>query len=576
MDFIEQLRILEEAKGNPALLALATVEVAHHRLSAEERSRIKDALFAAAVPHWCDREMLAVLLQATPDEADRLLSGLSALTVIESFPARGEDAINVHETARLALREHLRRSNVSIWQALSARARDHVARSEEPHSRIEALYHHFAIDQHAAAEECEALDREFNLGRRPEVRHALALALQELASAGWLTGAAEVEARLPPLEVRNQRGEAGAQLESEAREILEIARSTSAPSAIGRAQCILGDILQTRTHLDDAMGAFQEFLAIFQRLTKGDPSKAGWQRELAVAHIKVGDIDQEQRRFEEAWANFRESLAIFERLTVIDPSNIGWRRELAVAHSRVGDVRAAQDRPNEALDDFHQYLAIAQQLTAIDDHNTDWLFNLAVAHSKVGDMYRKQGHLDDAVAAFREELAAFQRLTEIDPTNTRWQRQLAITHARTGDIHRELGRLDDAVAAFREYRAIFQRLTAADPSNVGWQHELAGAYLEVGNITQKQGRLDDALAAFGERLAIFQRLTKTDPSNAGWQHGLAIAHNRLGQIFQKLGDEKQAQSCFRSAVDAMASATKMSPANERWKIDLENLETWIS
>src|SRR5215831_3724643 len=228
MGFAEQLRILEAAKGKPALLALATVDLAHHTLPAAERLRIKDALLAAAVPHWCDRDVLAALLQATPEETDRLFSELSTLTVIEPFPARGKHAINVHETTRLALREHLRTANAPLWQALSARARAHVAQSQESHARIEALFHLFATDQPAAAKECEALDREFAVGGRPEVRHALALSLRELTAAGWLTGAAEVEALLCPLEVRNERGEA-AQLETEAREVVELARSASVP-----------------------------------------------------------------------------------------------------------------------------------------------------------------------------------------------------------------------------------------------------------------------------------------------------------------------------------------------------------
>src|SRR5262245_50218171 len=157
MEFAEQLRILEAAKGSPALLALATVDLAHHTLPEAERLRIKDALLAAAVPHWCDRDILVALLQATPEETDRLFGELSTLTVIEPFPARGKHAINVHETARLALREYLRTANAPLWQALSARARAHVAQSQEPHARIEALYHLFAIDQPTAAKDCEAL-----------------------------------------------------------------------------------------------------------------------------------------------------------------------------------------------------------------------------------------------------------------------------------------------------------------------------------------------------------------------------------------------------------------------------------
>ena len=575
MEFAEQLRILEAAKGKPALLALATVELAHHTLPAAERARIKDALLAAAVPHWCDRDALASLLQVTPEEADRLFRELSTLTVIEPFPARGKGAINVHENTRLALREHLRTTNAPLWQALSARARAHVAQSEEPHARIEALYHLFATDQSAAAEECEAMDREFNVEGRTEVRHALALALRELTAAGWLTGAAEVEALLSPLEVRNARGEAGAQFEAEARELVEIARKMSVPSGIGRAQCLLGDVLQTKGHLDDALAAFREFLAIYQRLTGTDPSNVGWQRELAAAHYKVGGVYQEQGRLDEALTALRQYFAIFQHLTASDPSNTGWQRELAVAHSRVGDIHWAQGRLDDALAAFREYLAILQRLTAAHRSNTGWQRELAIAHSKVGGIHQEQGDLDDALAALHKELAIFQHLTAIDPPNGAWQRDLAITHAIIGNIHQKQGRAQDALAAFREYLAIFQRLAATDPSNTGWQRELAVAYSIIGDIHQMQGRLQDALAAFREYLAISQRLAATAPTNAGWQRDLAIAQNRLGQIFREMGDEKQAQSSFRSAVKTMAKVAKMSPENERWKIDLDTLKGWL-
>jgi hypothetical protein len=297
MDFTEQLRILQTAQGRPALLALATVDLVHNALPAAERTRIKDALVAAAVPHWCDRDFLAALLDTTPEEGDRLLGQLRALTVIEPFPARGEHTVNVHETARLALREHLRVTDAARWKTLSTRARAHVGQGSEPHARIEALYHLFATDQSAAASSCEALNQEFENGGRPEVCHALALALRELTASGWLTGSAQVEALLAPLEVRNDRGEA-APLEVEARNVAHLAHTASYPSRVGRAQCLLGNVLQTKGRLDDALAAIRGALVIFQRLTSTDPSNAIWQRELAVAHNKLGQAFQGIRRRE--------------------------------------------------------------------------------------------------------------------------------------------------------------------------------------------------------------------------------------------------------------------------------------
>src|SRR5262245_56435270 len=361
MDFTEQLRILQAAQGNPALLALATVDLAHNALPAGERTQIKDALVAAAVPHWCDRDFLAALLETTPEEGEHLLNQLRALTVVEPFPARGEHAINVHEAARLALREHLRVTDATRWKALSTRARAHVCQGTEPHARIEALYHLFAINQPAAAAACEALDREFTDGGRPEVRHALTLALRELTDGGWLTESAQVEALLASLRVRHWRGEA-AQLEAEARDVADLARTASDPSGLGRTQLLLGDVLQTKGQLAEALAAFRESLAIFQRLTALDPSNAAWQCDLADAHFRLGNILQAQGHLAEALAAFRESLAIFQRLTALDPSNAAWQRELAVAHSQVGVILQAQGRLDEASAAFREDFAIFQRL----------------------------------------------------------------------------------------------------------------------------------------------------------------------------------------------------------------------
>ena len=90
MDFTEQLRLLEAARGDPALLALATVDFAHGSLTDTDRALIKEALIASAVPHWCDRDILAALLDRPVEAADPLIAQLAVLAVVEPRPrARG-------------------------------------------------------------------------------------------------------------------------------------------------------------------------------------------------------------------------------------------------------------------------------------------------------------------------------------------------------------------------------------------------------------------------------------------------------------------------------------------------------
>lgn len=100
MRISDRIRILESAQGDDAKLALATVDLAYPALSDAERMALKDALEAAAIPHWCDASILAALLEIPLDEAAERLERLRSLTVVEPFPARGEGAVDDHEGAR--------------------------------------------------------------------------------------------------------------------------------------------------------------------------------------------------------------------------------------------------------------------------------------------------------------------------------------------------------------------------------------------------------------------------------------------------------------------------------------------
>ena len=162
-----------------------------------------------------------------------------------------------------------------------------------------------------------------------------------------------------------------------------------------------------------AGGASDQDLAISRRLAEQDPSNAGWQRELAVAHSRVGGVLQAQGRLEAAQAAFDQDLAISRRLAEQDPSNAGWQRDLAVAHSRVGGVLQAQGRLEAAQAAFDQDLAISRRLAEQDPSNAGWQQELAVAYSRVGGVLQAQGRLEGA-GGLRPNLAISRRLAEQD------------------------------------------------------------------------------------------------------------------------------------------------------------------
>jgi tetratricopeptide (TPR) repeat protein len=291
---------------------------------------------------------------------------------------------------------------------------------------------------------------------------------------------------------------------------------------------IKGDVLRAQGRLPEAMAAYQQGLTIAKRLADRDPSKAGWQRDLAASYGKIGDVLRAQGRVPEALAAYQQGLAITKHLVDQDPSKADWKQDLAADYDRVGDILRAQGNFPEALDTYQQGLDIRQKLVDQDPSKPGWQRELSVSYDRVGDIQRAQGKLPEALAAYQQGLTIAERLANQDPSNADWQRDLSLSYGRTGEALRAQGKLPEALAAYQQGLAIAKRLADQDPFNTGWQRDLSVGYDKVADILVAQDKLPEALAAYQQSLAIAKRLADQDPSNAGWQRDLIAAYYRIG------------------------------------------------
>ena len=568
--FDDVLRKLQDAKGDVRAQAVITADFALSVQSPHEREKLKDALDAAAVLHWFDLPIMTHMLQVDESESRRRLELLCRFPFVESFPLRGKNASNIHDATRFGWRARLAREQPILWRKMSAQAAEWFAGRDEISSRIEHAYHLLCADPVCGARHLEELGRQWSELAHPEHRQSLAQALWELETHGLVDGVARLEVLVCAGESRSARGET-AQLGDLASSSVALARTLDHPSGLARACCLQGDVLQSQGKLEAAWAAYDEVLTISRRLAEQDPSNAGWQHDLAVAHSKVGDVLQSQGKLKAARVAFDEALMISRRLAEQEPSNAGWQRDLAVAHSRVGEVLQSQGKLEAAWAAFDEVLTISRQLADQDPSNARWLRDLAVAHSRVGDVLQSQGKLEEARAAFDEYLTICRRLAEQDPSNAGWQRELAVAHSKVGDMHRSQGKLEEARAAFDEDLMISRRLAEQDPSNAGWQRDLAVAHSKVGDVLQSQGKLEEARAAFDENLTISRRLAEQDSSNAGWQRGLALAIYRTARMASSSGSHKRATGLLIEAIQIFERLVEKSPEQIVWKTELEQI-----
>ncbi|NMO52311.1 hypothetical protein HH310_14025 [Actinoplanes sp. TBRC 11911] len=528
MDSDDQLRLIRDARGDRALLALATVDLTFPGLPAADRAALRSALAAAAVPHWCDAAVLTALT-GSDDRGSGWWARLQKVPVVEPFPARGADAGNVHEASRLAVRKHLAEKQRDRFVELSSRAARLFEADDRPSGRIEWVYHLMVADPERGTDEVEALGRSLWLTARHEDLAALTAAMAELDVSEVLSGRASVQARL--IVAQRRAYLAGATSIGElGDELLRAAEATGDARLTGDAYSLVGDVARARGDLPAAEWAHRQDLAISQRLADLNPTDASRQQDLGQVHLMVGDVAKARGNLtaaEQAYARCRD---IAQRLADGDPANLASQHDLAVAHSRLGDVADARNDLAAAEQAYTRYRAIFHRLSELDPANTNWQRELAVAYTQVGDVASARGDLAAADEAYRQDLAISQRLADLDPTNTGWQRDLAITLGRLGGVALKRGDLPAAAQAYGQFQAITQRLATRDPTNTDWQWDLAIATYRLGTVAREQGDQAAAEQAFRRYQAMIHGLVELDASNTAWQRELTFADSLVADI----------------------------------------------
>ncbi|MEL7142217.1 MAG: tetratricopeptide repeat protein, partial [Cyanobacteria bacterium J06573_11] len=107
-------------------------------------------LWAAAIPHFFDENILAALRPELTDEAEKLFANLQSLTFVEEFPGYG---YNIHELTRKVLLSKLWQQDREEFLLLSKRAANYFfgikASSEED---VEFAYHEILNEECAPSE----------------------------------------------------------------------------------------------------------------------------------------------------------------------------------------------------------------------------------------------------------------------------------------------------------------------------------------------------------------------------------------------------------------------------------------
>jgi tetratricopeptide (TPR) repeat protein len=513
-------KILLDAKGDLALLGLATVEIVHNELSDRERADVRSALEAASIPHWCTPSILTTLLES-PSEA--WWRDLEKLPVIEAFRARGDDAVNVHEATRLAIRGRLSELRPDWFRELSGRAAEVFSGNLSASSQIERVFHLFSADSDSGSDALVALIDHWTGRERTEDERALAAALNELIQTQRLSRRASTWAELYVAAKVVERE--GVSVGGKPDALLNAADSIEDFRLLAAAYCLVGDVAQARGESMTAKAAFEAFLAIARGWTLIEPGSTGWQNEFAAALQRLVDVDVRLGLNDEAQQGIDEAVVVVERLAQIDPLNTGRKRDLAVTLNRRGQMSEARGDDTEAELDFLRSSTILVELIGNDPTNATWQRDFASTQVDVARQARSAGHFETALQASQLGLASYDKLvtkhTNVDLRN------LAISQYDYGQSLAAMDSTDAAIDAFMSSLATLRGLTELDPENTEWQSDLASTSANFGYFCSEHAEVSLAVQFLTRAESILRRLTDIDSKNVRWLDELSETRDQL-------------------------------------------------
>ncbi|MGZ8182833.1 MAG: tetratricopeptide repeat protein [Methylobacter sp.] len=460
---------------------------------------LRQAVWAAAIPHWFDHAYLNAVLGFPLKNED--FNALTELSFVEIFPERG---FNVHERSRNQLLDYLWKNNKARYKKLSKQAAAYCKKQDQTTIawRVETLYHGL-LANHATAKESfiEQGLNWLNGFQYDNLEHLTQVVLAAVNS-GKLSGevatwAAFLQAQIDILYSRY----------SSARNFLQLALKQKS-NKLFVSYCIksLGEIHRLLAEYDPARHCYQQALSIFRQI-KSRSGEAECIRALASIHRTLSEYSLARDCYQQALAIFQQEKASWGEANCI--------QGLGEMHSFLGKYSQAQEC-------FQQALIINRKIGNF--------LGEASCIQYLGDVSRNLAEYSQAQDYYQQALMIYQRIKDLLGEANCIQ--------GLGEVSKNLAEYDQAQDYYQQALTIHQQIKdrLGEANCLGClgvlygvqQIELAATtvdqavqlYEEIGNKNSKsfcignlgvlylhQKQFESALLAFNQAIEIFPHVT---------------------------------------------------------------------
>jgi serine/threonine protein kinase/Flp pilus assembly protein TadD len=325
----------------------------------------------------------------------------------------------------------------------------------------------------------------------------------------------------------------------------------------------LGLVLAATGRPAEAEQAYQEALALQEKLVAEDPAGPDNRYTLASGHFNHGELLRTAGRHARAKKAYGRALALFEKLAAESPATPAYRESLAKVRYGLGTALADTSRLDEAESSFRQAAELQQKLAADFPSWPEYRYGLALSQNNLGIVLQATRGPAEAEEAFRRSLALLKKLAEAHPAVPDYRHQLARTAFNLGSLLEITGRPREAEKPLRLAQALYEKLAAGSPSDV--RPEQAGNLNSLALVLKKTGRAPEAEQAYRQAIAVWEKLADEFPRGLNYQANLGGTLAGLARLLSEQGQWAQARPQVEQAVRLQQAVLEKDPEHPAYR-----------
>jgi serine/threonine protein kinase/tetratricopeptide (TPR) repeat protein len=248
---------------------------------------------------------------------------------------------------------------------------------------------------------------------------------------------------------------------------------------LGLAHVRLAKIDEVLGDYAAAQALSEKAVEIFGELARAHP-KTEYERDLAASQFGLGAVYLDTGRFDKAEAAYQQALAIQEKLATDHPEVAEYRRALAMTQSGLGLLHYRADRLDKAQASLEQALATWSQLGGNNAPFPGDRHGLASAQDRLGTTYTERGQYKKAEAMLNQSASTYKALVGDYPDLPEYRHSLGSIYRALGGLYlNNLQRADKAEAAHQQARQIFEKLAQEHPDVLEFVYDMGSCYANL-------------------------------------------------------------------------------------------------